>query len=407
MSLNLSKTFGLIRPMTRSLLLSTSTLTRFAVNGVEAALALDFIGGEYRTANTSTTFADAFTGTSPKLTYSTAAGSNSTMVNSSGNIVWAPHNLVPYSEDFANATWQKVGAAAIDSTLVTGPDGTLSGRRLLSFDDAAGDRLVELVSITNATLTASMWVKGEGDNIGKDIQLNVKRAGGTNVSVDTDHTLTADWERIHATFTQDPTNTGARIVLVNPNNGNEASEVLIYGAQVEAGSFPTSYIPTSGSQSTRSPDIASIPVTAFGYNQEAGTLVVEFGAFSVGSLNAAIASLTDDPVSDDWAPLLYLGPSSLEVRTRDTGVDQAVITILGDFRTSGGIVGTAMKENSFAASVNGSTPITDSSGTMPTDVSIMRIGTFASNPAYLNGHIKSLKYYPRRLTDAQLQELTA
>ena len=81
------------RPAVRSMLLGSTALTRFGINGVEATLALDFIDGEYRTGNTATTFADAFTGTSPKLSYSTSGGSNSTMVNSAGEIVWAPHNL--------------------------------------------------------------------------------------------------------------------------------------------------------------------------------------------------------------------------------------------------------------------------------------------------------------------------
>jgi hypothetical protein len=347
-SLNLSKTFGLIRPMTRSLLLGTSTLTRFAVNGVEAALALDFIASEYRTANTSTTFADAFTGDSPKLTYSTAAGSNSTMtqgygpelvengtfdtdtgwtlgagwtisggvatkaaglssvleqldvVPSSGRVsvtfdatrtagvlyvraggntnqasvsasgsyefildaqgvdtklrfvadgsfagtidnisvreapklVWAPHNLVNYSEDFSNAAWLKVGTVAIDSTLVTGPDGTPSGRRVLNLNAASGDRLNCAVSVTNSTVTGSFWVKGEGANIGKDVLMYVKRNAGTFAgSAHVIHTLTSEWVRLDATFTQLPDNTGAIVVLGSPST-NSASEVLIYGAHV-------------------------------------------------------------------------------------------------------------------------------------------------------------------------------
>jgi len=104
--------YPLARPLVRSALYSTSALTRFGVNGVEAALALDFIGSEYRTGNTATTFADAFMGTSPKLTYS--ASSNSTMVNSAGEIVWAPHNLHRRSSDISS--WSsKAGVTASSS----------------------------------------------------------------------------------------------------------------------------------------------------------------------------------------------------------------------------------------------------------------------------------------------------
>jgi len=100
------------------------TLSDFAVNDVEAALALSFTTNEYRTANTSTTFADAFTGNSPKLTYDpgSASSSQSTMVNSSGNIVWAPHNLLTYSEDFTNG-WSSFGTTEQLITDNTSPVG--------------------------------------------------------------------------------------------------------------------------------------------------------------------------------------------------------------------------------------------------------------------------------------------
>ena len=186
--------------------------------------------------------------------------------------------------------------------------------------------------------------------------------------------------------------------------------VIPYGnvaeAQLEAGSFATSYIPTSGSQVTRSADLASIPVSAFGYNQDAGTIVVEFGAHDVGANAASIVSVTDNPVANEWL-LMFASTSEIRMDARDNDVSQALLIVSGDRRTTGGKAAMAVKENEFAFTIDGSAPQTDSSGTMPTDVSIVRIGSFASNPAYLNGHIKSLKYYPRRLTNTQIQELTS
>jgi hypothetical protein len=157
-SLNLSKTFGLIRPMTRSLLLSTSTLTRFAVNGVEAALALDFIGSEYRTANTSTTFADAFMGNSPKLTYNpgSASSSQSTMVNSSGNIVWAPHNLALNSA--APATQTITVTSGADYTVeVTGTGSmALTGAGTGTATDGSPATITASTTSLTITLTGSL-----------------------------------------------------------------------------------------------------------------------------------------------------------------------------------------------------------------------------------------------------------
>jgi len=171
--------------------------------------------------------------------------SSGTYVGADGLIKTTPVNLLTYSEQFENAAWNKINGLSIDSTLVTGPDGTLSGRRLLGFDTAAGERLTEVITITNSTLTGSIWLKGEGSNIGKDVVLTVKRAGGTSADNSITHTLTADWVRVDATFTQLPDNTGAVITLVN-QGVNVPSEVLAFGAQFEEGTTASDYIPTSG-----------------------------------------------------------------------------------------------------------------------------------------------------------------
>ena len=51
---------------------------------------------------------------------------------------------------------------------------------------------------------------------------------------------------------------------------------ITYGVQVEAGVFPTSYIPTSGSAVTRTVDSAVATLSDFYYRQKHGSMVVEF-----------------------------------------------------------------------------------------------------------------------------------
>jgi len=181
--------------------------------------------------------------------------------------------------------------------------------------------------------------------------------------------------------------------------------VIPYGnvaeAQLEAGSFPTSYIPTSGSQQTRSADIASIPVSAFGYNQDAGTIVVEYSTFNTytGSPYPRVIALTDG----------YTPRNGLEILAFNN------ITNAAGYSNGSGtfsFVGPpsvktafAAKENDFAGSFGGGSVLTDTTGNMST-ASLLEIGKY-SGSAYLNGHIKSIQYFPRRLTNTQLQELTA
>ena len=173
--------------MTRSLLLSTSTLTRFGVNGVEAALALDFIGSEYRTANTATTFADAFMGNSPKLTYSTT--SNSTMVNSSGEIVWAPHNLEPDSNDITNYS-VLIGASIIDSETFT-----TSG----SSGDALTGRIITSADL-NATYTVRAQIWSETD-AGTAVNFGVRTIGITDDVKSITLQSTPTWEELESDIT--------------------------------------------------------------------------------------------------------------------------------------------------------------------------------------------------------------
>lgn len=85
-----------------SSLMSVGAAIKHAVSLATAYLDLDFSSNSYRLADAASSFDAAFTGSSPKLTYATT--SRSTMTNSAGNIVWAPHNEVKDSEDFGNTS---------------------------------------------------------------------------------------------------------------------------------------------------------------------------------------------------------------------------------------------------------------------------------------------------------------
>ena len=189
------------------------------------------------------------------------------------------------------------------------------------------------------------------------------------------------------------------------STGDGTSGVYLYGAQVEAGSFPTSYIPTSGNQKTRDPDLASIPVSAFGYNQDAGTFVADYTP--VTKQNQYAISVVPTSGYSDYMALLW-GNAGYQVRFQVTvGSETAAQlntlsnTIAGTQTVHAG----AYAANDFAACNDGGTVLTDTLGDVPSGLVQMKIGSEFSN--YLNGHIKSLKYYPRRLTNTQLQELTA
>ena len=190
-------------------------------------------------------------------------------------------------------------------------------------------------------------------------------------------------------------------------NGDDG--ILLYGAQIEAGSFPTSYIPTTGAAATRVRDLAEIPTSAFGYNNDAGSVAVEFksnkpsnqfyGAFALNDNtdNNRIVHHTFN-IGQHRGAVVTSGSLDVDLTAGSRGAPSELVKFAIGF-----------SDNNFAASLNGATAVVDTSVTIPSEISKLGIGFMFQqdlNSNLLNGHIKSIQYYPRQLTNTQLQELT-
>lgn len=91
--------------------------------------------------------------------------------------------------------------------------------------------------------------------------------------------------------------------------------------------------------------------------------------------------------------------------TIQSGVAQA---LLGVNTIPSAKIAYSYKLNNFAASVNGGTAATTSTGTVPTALTYATLGAFDFGGfERLNGHIRTLRYYPKRLSNTELQLLTA
>jgi hypothetical protein len=189
---------------------------------------------------------------------------------------------------------------------------------------------------------------------------------------------------------------------------NESGSIRISNVQCEAGAFATSYIPTVASQVTRAADVCSIvaPMFAPWYNQSEGTFVVQADSV-VPTVAASYATMSanDNSGSNRHNMLVFSGQWGAV--TSVGGVDQTNIFVAGSYTTNAvAKMGYAYAANNFAFSVNGSTPSTDTSGTVPT-VDRFFVGSSVTGGGVINGHIRSVQYYPVRLADFQLQALTA
>ena len=187
---------------------------------------------------------------------------------------------------------------------------------------------------------------------------------------------------------------------IGPNSDVSGESVIAYGAQIESGSFPTSYIPTSGSAATRADDLASLAVSKFGYNQDQCSVVVESNFF--GGTNTSALCYIGEDTSDRI--VLYYSNQNLSFQVKSSGATQASKSLSGQRNKAA----YRYKLNDMNLAGNGDTTVADTSANLlgGTQDNIY-IGSYYHNAgAHLNGHIKSIKYYPVGLSNAQLQALT-
>lgn len=182
--------------------------------------------------------------------------------------------------------------------------------------------------------------------------------------------------------------------------------IYVWGAQLEAGAFATSYIPAVASQVTRAADQVSLATSAFNFVDATGTCVVELDTnFDVAAYARDIVRFIDG--SNDYVRS-YAYPSRAGLSIVDSSVVQCDISV-GSGRATGVpfSLACAWADNDMAAVVNGGTVGVDTSGTMPTGMTTVRIGFSAANTNVLSGHIKRLTYWNTRKPNAELQVLSA
>jgi len=312
-----------------------------------------------------------------------------------------------------SATFQPTSAGAPAAYVVDqiAPDGTLSGSR----QTAASPRtFVDYYLGANAQFTFSVYVKGVGEGIGQTIRLQLKNAASdTVIATGAFYTLTSTWTRISVTGTTSGATTGARIEVLGPVSGAPPGTVF-WGAQLEAGAFPTSYIPTSGSTATRTADNASMTGSNFSswFNPSEGTFFarhkIGVGRTSAGSHVYSADLDFQNRISAQYA---FLGAGANLNRFRSfvryTG------TIFGDFSPDDSAIEGIFHKTSHSYSITNTTQYLNGSivgvGTTPTGLPVpikFEIGKYMEIYDYLNGHISQITYYPTAISNNNLENLT-
>ena len=187
-------------------------------------------------------------------------------------------NLITNSTQFNTGSG---GALRLDDNAVA-PDGTITATtfsNITSTDMDVGPSSNE-VTLSPTTVTYSAWFKAATTSqSGNNFKIRMKRVGGTLVTAEETFALTNEWVRHSVTMTMNSNNTGVTGYV----GGVIGSEAHVWGAQLEVGSFPTSYIPTSGSTVTRNIDWVRLTDVSW-FRIDRGTIYTQYYYNGLGSL---------------------------------------------------------------------------------------------------------------------------
>jgi hypothetical protein len=173
--------------------------------------------------------------------------------------------------------------------------------------------------------------------------------------------------------------------------------------QPASAAFATSVIPTTSAAVTRAADVASVNTLSPWYNAAEGTLYAEW---QMSSSAAAVFAINDNS-SNNRIQVSNQGSTAVIQSIIWTGGVSQFDATSGSFLLNGNAKGAlAYKTNDVAFSANGGAVVTDTSATIPT-VSQVQFGFRAGSSSYLNSYIRRVTYYPRRLSNAELQAITS
>jgi len=355
----------------------------------------------------------------PRLNYPLIDG----VVNGCPSLLLEPArtNLITYSEAFDNAYWTKS-----DSSVVSGfvsPDGTTNAFKLIESATTGGHNIYKSISVTNGVYTFSVVAKnGERDwifltdantGIGKYFNVNtgVKGADVGAVTSSNIEALADGWYRCSFTSTATASTFFPVVYLADADSsfsytGDGTSGVYIFGAQLEQGSFPTSYIPTNGSTATRSAETCNNAGDVNTFNDSEGVLMVEGSTFNAADNSFRYISLNDGTSSNLVRFVFYL--NYIFAETVVGGVNQGTTQYIFPDTESNNKIAFEYGLNNFILWVNGFNVNSDLIGNIFPANTLTKL-SFDNGSGVNNfyGNTKQLLYFPSALNDSDLETLTS
>lgn len=318
-------------------------------------------------------------------------------------------NLCLHSQEFDNASWLKEnGGTGIAPTVTANageaPDGTTTADRV-QFSLGGGltssdySRLRQAITISNATAYTQEFYAKSNDGSSYTLAFFDETASTLTVI-----TVTPSWQRFALTHTSGTTSGRFQIALRGDQTGQTA-DILLWGAQLEAGGFASSYIPTTTASATRAADSLSVTgVTGLAYPL---SLFAEFERSVDTGTDSGVLEVNAGS-SADRALLNISTTGVIQFYARASFVDQVNNTIAGALATGTVYKVAARVSTNDSRQVRGGTLGTqDTSCTNPAAPTKIIFGELNGGVSKLHGYLRRASIAARALSDAELQARTA
>ena len=315
-------------------------------------------------------------------------------------------NLLTYSEQFNDASWTKSNAT-VTADATTSPDGTGNADKIVEAATNTTHLVSQSPTLSGTRHSFSIFAKaGEREwlrlvcgngaayvNVTTGV-FGIVTAGTVSFTADSITNFGAGWYRVQVSFTAVAGATTVAYRLANADGGQTylgdgTSGLYLWGAQLEAGAFATSYIPTTSAALTRNADVATITGSNFSDFWQAGQ-----GGAIVQAIQSTVSGIRplvqyDDGTANEIIALRG-NTTNPELYIVDGGTPQAQLdagTIAAN--TAYSLTGWWATNDCKARKDSGAV-VTDQTATIPTATQA-RLGSDGTN--YLNGHLATVNYY--------------